>query len=179
MLNYDIKNPRIIGLLLTIGFFSLIWQYVREFPLLSNTIGALWIALGSMLVGAAITVGLIWLFRERFMPWGRHRPDIAVLIASTMFFAPLLGSWLNRGLGSSGFQSFEFVSEAPYFASGYGILQGEKLKPTGYHLFVREKDKILSFKYKTQAYYPVTKPGEIIMLPVCTGLFGARVMLLK
>jgi hypothetical protein len=171
--------PRIFAFLLTIGFFGLIWLYMREFPLLSNTLGAGWLALGSILVGFAVAAGALWYFRERFMPWDRHRPDVAFLLATSMFFSPLLGSWLNRGLGNKAFQSFKFISETPFVATGYGILKDEKIKPTGYHLLVSENGTLRKFKYKTQSYYPVTKPGEDIMLPICKGFFGARVMLLN
>jgi hypothetical protein len=172
------RNPRLFAFLLTLGFFCLIACYVFEFPLLSNTIGGRWLVVGSMLAGFVVSGGLIWRFRQRFTPWDRHRPDVAFIMATSMFFSPLLGSWLNRGLGSTTFQSFEFVSETPYVASGYGILQGEKIKPTGYHLLVEKNGLGYKFKYKTQSYYPLTKPGEEVMLPIRKGFFGANVMLL-
>ena len=168
-----------LAFLLTLGFFTLIWFYMREFPLLSNTIGAAWLAIGSMLAGFILTAAVIWRFRRRFMPWERHRPDVAFILATSMFFAPLPGSWLNRGLGETTFQTFKFVAETPFVSSGYGILKDEKIKPTGYHLIVEENGKIRKFKYKSQSYYPVTKRGEDIMLPIRKGFFGARIMLLK
>ncbi|MFN0035993.1 MAG: hypothetical protein ACKVUS_13100 [Saprospiraceae bacterium] len=71
------------------------------------------------------------------------------------------------------------MAETAYFASGYGILKGEKLKPTGWRLTVRQGRRERRLKYKSQAYYPLTKPGEEILLPVRRGIFGARVVLLK
>ncbi|HRI59140.1 MAG TPA: hypothetical protein PK228_05445, partial [Saprospiraceae bacterium] len=82
-------------------------------------------------------------------------------------------------LGTTGNQSFEFVSETPYLASNYGVLKGEKLQPTGYYLMVKENGREIRFKYKLQSYYPLTKPGEKILLPVRKGLFGCRVILLQ
>jgi hypothetical protein len=173
------RFPKVFALLMTLLFFSMIWLYVREFPVLSNTIGGRWLVAGSMAAGLLIAAGIIWRLRDRFTPWERHRPDVTFIVISAMFFAPLLGSWLNRGLGASTFQSFEFVSETPFVASGYGVLKGEKLKPTGYHLVVTQNGAFHRFKYKSQSYYPLTKRGEPIMLPVRNGLFGARVIELK
>lgn len=173
------RHPKLFALLLTLVFFCLIWLYVREFPVLSNTIGGRWLVIGSITTGLLVSGALVWRFRERFIPWERHRPDVTFIIISTMFFAPLLGSWLNRGLGSTNFESFEFISETPFVASGYGVLKDEKIKPTGYKLLVRENGAIHRFKYKSQSYYPVTQPGEKIMLPIRKGLFGPRIMLLQ
>lgn len=178
-MNMNQRSPKLFALLLTLCFFTLIWLYVREFPVSSNTIGGRWLTAGSMLTGLLVSSGIIWRFRDRFIPWERHRPDVTFIVISTMFFSPLLGSYLNRGLGSTTFQSFDFVSETPFVASGYGILKGEKVKPTGYHLLVQENGVVHKFKYTSQSYYPVTKPGEKIMLPIRKGLLGARVMLLK
>ena len=173
------RNPRLFAFLLTLGFFLLIWMYVREFPILSNSIGGRWLVLGSMLTGLLLSGGLIYRFRERFTPWDRHRPDVTFIVITCLFFAPLFGSWMNRAVGSTTFQSFDFVSETPFIASGYGMLKGEKIKPSGYHLLVQENGRQRRFKYKKQSYYPVTKPGEKIMLPIREGLFGVRVMLLR
>jgi drug/metabolite transporter (DMT)-like permease len=172
------QKPRLFAFILTLCFFALVWMYVREFPLFSNTIGVGWLVLESMSVGLVAALVGIWQFRKRFMPWDRHLADIAFIVVTTVFFAPLFGSWFNRGLGLPASQTFEFVSETPYFAAGYGVLKGEKLTPTGYHLVVLENGVRRSFTYKTQAYFPITKPGESIILPVCKGLLGAKVMLL-
>ncbi len=173
------RYPRIFAVLLTLCFFCLIGLYTLEFPVISNTINGGSLAVGSMITGLLVSAGLLWRFRERFTPWDRHRPDVAFIVVSSMFFAPLLGSWLNRGLGETELQSFDFVAETPFVASGYGILQGEKVKPSGYHLQAIDNGIKRRFKYKTQEYYPLTKPGEKIMLPIRKGFFGARVMLLK
>ncbi len=173
------RFPRIFAVLLTLVFFCLIWLYTLEFPIISNTINGGRLAVGSMVVGLMVSSALLWRFRERFTPWERHRPDVAFIVVSSMFFSPLLGSWINRGLGETELQSFDFVAETPFVASGYGILQGEKLKPSGYHLHVIDNGTKRRFKYKSQQYYPLTKPREKIMLPIRKGIFGARVMLLK
>lgn len=173
------KNPRRLAVIVTIILFSLIGLLVREFPILSNTMGGGALVLGSMLTGLLLSSVVVWHFRERFKPWDRHFPDVALVLVPCIVFAPLFGSLLNRALGKKVDQTFEFVSEVPFYASGYGILKGEKAKPSGFHLVVRQNGKQHRFKYKSQAYYPLTKPGEKIILPLREGFFGAKVMLLK
>lgn len=169
----------ILSVLVVLAFFGLVWLYVREFAVLFNTIGAKGLVIGSMLVAAVTACGSLWHWRERFTPWERHTPEVLFILIFSVLFAPLLGSLINRTLGNTTNQSFEFISEAPYFSSNYGILRGEKLRPTGWYLNVRENGHLRTFKYTTQAYYPLTKPGDTILLPVRKGLFGCRVVLLK
>ena len=170
---------RILAVLTVLAFFGLVWLYVREFAVLFNTIGAKGLILGSMIMAAVIAIGSLWRWRERFTPWERHTPEVLFILIFSVLFAPLFGSLINRTLGKTENQSFEFISEAPYFSSNYGILKGEKLRPTGWYLNVRENGRLRTFKYTTQAYYPLTKPGDTILLPVRKGLFGCRVVLLK
>lgn len=170
---------RLLALIAVLFFAVLVWLYVREFSVLFNTIGAKNLVLGSMLVGAFLAVGALRLWHWRFTPWERHLPEVLIILVFSVLFAPLFGSLLNRALGKTEFQSFQFVSETPYFASNYGILKGEKIKPTGYFLKVEESGYTYIFRYKTQTYYPITQPGDTILLPVRKGLFGCRVVLLK
>lgn len=172
-------RPRLLAFLAVLAFFGLIWLYVREFPVFSNTIGAGRLVGGSIVAGLAAATFILYFLRRRLMPWKRHLPEVFFIGLLLPLFAPLFGSLLNRAVGKTENQSFEFVAEGPYIASNYGILKGEKLRPTGYGLIVKENGRELKFKYKTQPYYPLTKPGETILLPVRTGLFGFRVVLLK
>lgn len=177
-MNNDLRT-RLLAFLAVLVFFGLAWLYAREFTVFSNTIAAKSLVLGAMLTGALAAAGMLWLWRDRFKPWERHVPEVLFILFFSVLFAPLAGSLLNRALGNTTNQSFEFISETPYLASNYGVLKGEKLQPTGYHLTVKEYGKVLRFKYSSQSYYPLTKPGETILLPVRNGLFGFRVVLLK
>lgn len=154
----------------------LMWLYVREFAVLSNTLEVKWVVIGSMLVVGSILGVVLWYWRDRFIALERHFPEVVMLVVFTVLFAPLFGSLLNRSLGEDETQSFEFISETAYFASGYGFLKGEKLSPTGWRLTVREGRVERRIKYKSQAYFPLTKPGETVSLPVRRGIFGARVV---
>ncbi|MDX1912515.1 MAG: hypothetical protein SFV22_13555 [Saprospiraceae bacterium] len=170
---------RLLAFFAVILFFLLMWVYVREFAVLYNTIGVGKLAGGSMMVVAGLLI-LAYLRRgDRFKPWQKHVPEIALIGIMGILFAPLLGSLFNRAYGDDKLQSFEFVAETAYFASGYGVLKGEKLQPSGWRLTIRDGGQIRTFKYKKQAYFPLTQPGENILLPVRKGLLGFRVVILQ
>ncbi len=173
------KSIRLLSFLAVVLFSLLLWVYVRELAVLSNTLEVKGLVIGSMLVVAALTGGALWYWRERFTPFERHFPEVVLILVFSVLFAPLFGSLLNRSLGKDETQSFEFVAETAYFASGYGILKGEKLTPTGWRLTVREGKRERRLKYKSQAYFPLSKPGDKILLPVRQGILGARVVQLR
>lgn len=173
------KSPSTLAFLAVALFSMLVWLYVREFDVLSNTIEAKRLIVGSMIVGALVSGGILWQYRSRFTPFDRHFPGVILILVFSILFSPLFGSLLNRAFGASSTQSFEFVAETAYFASGYGILKGEKLKPTGWRLSVREGLHERRFKYKSQPYYPLTKAGEPVLLPICKGIFGIRILELQ
>jgi hypothetical protein len=179
MIRNDDRRARLTALGFTLLFLGLIWLYVREFPLLSNTFQVKRLVVSAMFFGAVGAAGLLYVGRERFTPLRRHLPELASVLTAAVLFSPLLFSLLNRGLGKTEYQSFEFVSETPYLASAYGIIKGDKIKPSGYYLFVRENGRTHRLQYKKQAYYPITRPGEQVLLPVRKGLLGFRVAMLR
>ncbi|MBK8969709.1 MAG: hypothetical protein R3D58_01945 [Saprospiraceae bacterium] len=164
---------------LVIAFGALIWLYTREFPVFTNTINAGRLVLGAMIAGALLAAAALYAFRKRLLPLDRHVPEIAVTVVFSALFAPLFASLLNRAGGPIVYQSFEFVSEIPYLSSNYGLLKGEKIKPTGMRLQVKEEGKLYRFQYKKQPYFPITEPGEQILLPMRKGLLGFRILQLK
>jgi len=170
---------RPIAILAAIILSILMLLYVLEFSVFSRMLEVKGLVLISMLVGAVLAAVGVWLNRARFMPWGEYFPSAVFILIFALLFAPLFGSLLNRGFGKDETASFEFVSETAYFASGYGILKGEKLSPTGWRLQVREGSVERRIKYKSQAYFPLTKPGEMIYLPIRSGIFGARIVKLR
>jgi hypothetical protein len=170
---------RPIAILAAVILSILMFLYVREFSAFSNTLEVKSLVLISMLVGAVFAAVGVWLNKARFMPWEEYFPSAVFILIFAMLFAPLFGSLLNRGFGSDETTSFEFVSETAYFASGYGVLKGEKLSPTGWKLVLREAGKEWRLSYKGQAYFPLTKPGEQVLIPVRQGLFGVRVVELE
>ena len=152
---------------------------MREFPVFSNTLEVKRLVLISMLAAVVLAAAAVWLNRSRFMPWEEHFPTAVMILIFCLVFAPLFGSLLNRGLGHTENQTFDFVSETAYFAFGYGVLKGEKLKPRGWKLLLREGEQEWRLSYKGQAYFPLTKPGEQINLSIKRGFLGVRVVSLK
>lgn len=160
-------------------FIGLIWLYTREFAVFSNTIGAGRLVIYSLIGMAVLLAAGFYALRRRFQPLERHWIEVVTIVVPLVLFAPLFGSLLNRAGGKVENQSFEFRSEEPYVAAAYGLLMTGKVKVSGYYLFVEEGDTPYRFKYKRQAYYPLTRPGESILLPMKKGLLGFRVMMLR
>ena len=159
-----------------LAFIALLWRYTCEFDYFSNTIGLKPLLWGSVAVGMVSALAFLYLQRTRFSPLSRHYPEILFIVVMTGLFSPLLGSWLNRLAGTKQLKTFQFISEKAYYASGYGVLKGETIMPTGWVLTVNDNGTVRQFKYKTQAYYPISNPGDLISLPVVHGLFGVDVV---
>ncbi len=170
---------RLYGLGYIVTMFGMILLNVREFPIFSNTIGIGRLALCSALVMATLAAVLIFVLRNWLAPWKSNWPGIVFVVFPMLFFAPMLGSLLNRSSWEQTDQPFQFIAEQAYFAAGYGVIRGEKVQPTGYRLSVREQGKDFVFKYKSQPFYPLSKPGDTVLLPVKTGLLGFRIVALK
>lgn len=172
--------PKILALGYVAGLFSLVFLYVREFPFLGNTLKIRGLLFVSVVVATAVCGVIFWIFRQRLLPISKHRPELVFFFFPMIFFAPLAGSRFNRLSETVENQEFKFVSEVPYLASAGGFLKGEKLEPTGFRLTVRLDDGSLKiFKYRQQAYFPLTRPEELILLPMRQGLLGFEVLALK
>ncbi|MEO6038853.1 MAG: hypothetical protein ABIQ93_10600 [Saprospiraceae bacterium] len=175
------SGPRfyIPALLSVVAFFGLVFLYVREFGVLSNTIHAGRLIAGSIVAMLFLNGALLWWFQDRFSPLSRHITEIVLIVVFSTLFAPLFVSLINRGLGKTEFQAFVFLAETPYIATGYGFMKNTSIKPTGYYLEVEDRDgQRRRFRYKKQKYYPITQAGQTVLLPVRKGLFGIRVMAL-
>jgi hypothetical protein len=162
-----------------LAIFGLIVLYVKEFPVFSNTIGVKALVLKSFLTGVAIAAFLLFLLRNRWKPLQEYWMGIVFLVFPILFFSPLFGSWLNRSNGTLNNETFQFVAESPYIAEAYGVLKNQKLRPAGYQLTAIQEGKTYKFKYKTQPYFPLSKSGDKIQIPIKTGLLGTKVVDLK
>ncbi len=163
----------------TIALFALIWLYTREFPVLTNTLQAERIVLGAVFFGALAAGALLYALRNRLTPWRNHLPEVLLIAIFLPLFSPLIASLINRAGGKVSHQTFEFVSETPYVAAAYGWLRFQPIEVTGYRLVVREGNRLHRFQYRKQPYFPLTRPGEQVLLPVRRGLLGVEVMVLK
>lgn len=159
----------------------LLWLYVREFPVYDNTIGVAQLVLTSMAIIILFSMILLIFMRKRIVLMEDKWPLVFAALIFPALFAPLFGSLINRlGASEPAERSFIFQKEEPYKMSRFGFLAMlQKESPTGYHLFVSEGDKKFRFRYQKQAYFPLTKPGEVVLLPVKTGLLGFPIVDLK
>ena len=178
-INLDMKPNRPLAIAAALLLSILMWLYMREFSVFSKTLEIKRLVLISLLGGTLLAVGIVWLWRSRFMPWEEHFPTAVMILIFSLVFSPLFGSLLNRGLGHEETQSFGFIAETAYYSTGYGVLKGEKLKPTGWKLLLLEGNQEWRLSYKGPACFPLTKPGEQIILPVKQGFLGVRVVSLK
>jgi len=170
---------RLLAIAAVLLLFTLIWLYTQEFRVFTNTIGVKRLVLGAFFVGALAATSILYALRHRLSPWENHLPETFFIAAFCVLFAPLFASLLNRAAGPLENQSFIFVSEMPYLATSYGILRGQPLKATGIRLIVKKEGRTYRFQYKSQEYFPLSKPGDRVLLPVRKGLLGAEVVELK
>jgi hypothetical protein len=173
-------RTRLTAIAAVFSIFAGIGLYVHELPFFNNTIDVQKMVTGSFVLGAVGAGLLLYGLRNRITPLDRHVPEILFISLVFILFSPLLVSLLNRGLGRKEEASFEFLNEAPFASTGgYGFLRTQQIKISGYQLDVREAGRLLRFRYKKQAYFPLTKPGESVLVPVRKGLFGFRVVVLE
>ncbi len=172
------KNWLLASALGVAALVGLVWLYVREFPVFENTVGIGRLAVGSIAVTVAAAVLLLFFNRKKLAEHGDKMPVIMAALILPALFAPLFGSLLNRaGAGDPAERSFVFQKEEAFHMSRFGLLAGmQKESPSGWHLFVRDGAKAYRFRYEKQAYFPLTKPGEQVLLPVKIGLLGFPVV---
>ncbi len=159
--------------------FGLIWLYTREYPVFTNTLQVSRLVLGAFLFGFLLAAALLYALRRHLMPWANHVPEVLLIVFFIPLFMPLFASRLNRAGGTVEHRPFEFVAEAPYVASAYGWLRYRPIEASGYRLVVRDGGRLRRFQYKSQPYFPLTQPGDTILLPVRRGLLGVEVMELQ
>ncbi len=166
-----------LGAMLAVAvLFGLIWLYTREYPVFTNTLQTGRLVVGAFAVGALLAGALLFALRRRLTPWANHVPEVLLIVVFVPLFAPLFASRINRAGGSVKHQPFEFVAEVPYVASAYGWLRFRPVEVTGYRLTAKREGRTHRFQYKNQRYFPLSQPGDTILLPVRRGVLGIEVM---
>lgn len=136
--------------------------------------------LSSLIGGAVLGVLLGFAFRQMseryrqqsFEPLERLQIHLITLLLC-LFFAPLFGSWLNRGLsfGQASRVPFIYFEEQPYASSRYGYMKGEKIEPDGYYLYVVRDERLYRFDLPKSVASDL-KRGDTIELPIRRGALG-------
>ena len=163
-----------MGILCFIGLFT---AYVFEFQWIENTFDAGELIWKSIAGGVLAGLGLGWFLRKKADDFVSRIRLWSACILLPAFFAPLIGSLTNRLLSPYPRQpqTFEFWEEKPYAAELYGFLEGEKIEPDGYFVFIIRNGKLKRFNSKIQRFQGIQR-GETIELPVKKGLWGFEVM---
>lgn len=172
-------RERLGAITCVLALFGLIWLYTQEYPVFTNTLQANRLVIGALLFGALVAAGVVFALRRRLTPWANHVPEVLLIAFLVPLFMPLFASRLNRAGGTVKHRSFEFVAEVPYVASAYGWLRYRSIEVSGYRLIVKAKGRLHRFQYKSHPHFPLTQPGEMVLLPIRRGVLGIEVMELK
>ncbi|MCS6928303.1 MAG: hypothetical protein NZM43_02295 [Saprospiraceae bacterium] len=170
---------RLSAILVVAVLFGLIWLYTREYPVFTNTLEVSRLVLLSFLFGAGVAAAIVYVLRHRLKPWVNHVPEVLLIVFFVPLFMPLFASRVNRASGLVEHRPFEFVAETPYVASAYGWLCFQPVRITGYCLLVKDGQRLHRFQYKSQAYFPLSRPGDTVLLPIRQGCLGIEVMELR
>jgi hypothetical protein len=159
-----------LGILLFVGVFT---AYAFEFQWIENTFDAAELIWKSIVAGVLAGLSLGWYLRKKAGDLvGQIRLWSACLLLAA-FFAPLLGSLTNRLFSPYPvqMQPYELWEEKPYAAELYGFLEGEKIEPDGYYIFIVTNGTIKRFDSKIQRFKDMQR-GQIVELPIKKGLWG-------
>ncbi len=137
-------------------------------------------ALGGALSGIGIGFALRQMLERRrakpFSSLERLQLHLIVFLLC-LFFSPLFGSWINRGLAlrPAQWETFIFYEEQPYASSRYGYMKGEQVKPDGYYLYVLRDGQLHRFDLP-QSLAKGLERGTDISLPMRKGVLGSDVL---
>lgn len=115
-------------------------------------------------------------------PWVRKMTDnldkvkaILLAVTTATMSMPLLISSSNRLLATAEPEmvEVEFVTEQPFFASRFGVIEGEEIVISGYKIFFYLEDD-LHWMTSRQTMFPQNKRGDKVLLELQSGFWGFR-----
>ena len=171
---------RITALLIVLLAIGLIALYVLEFSWFDRTIGMRSLGLYAMAFGAIAGTGLGW----RFSKQSRNTVETVQLyvffIVLCTLFSPFFASLSNRLLSPAAPRpkQVEFFEEQAFLSDRYGLIKGEKAKPSGYYTFFYYRGRLRRVKSR-EPLLPGRKRGETVTLYMKPGLWGFEVVLGK
>lgn len=158
-------------------FLGLIVLYVFEIPYFHNTFAAGNLVLKSLCTGLFLGAVLAYRFSSSAQDLTETIQLYVFFIIICMVFMPLLGSLSNRLLDDqqAELREVEFVDEVPFYASKYGILEGEKLEPSGYYCFFYHNARLERIKSDKALFFEKTR-GDNVEIFVKKGFWGFEYM---
>lgn len=160
----------LIGLLLV----GMALGYALEFQVWLRSFGV-WIYFA---FGIPLGMFLGWLASKHFRQQasdGVEKFQVSALVMLPIaLILPLLFSWSNR-LFPRGEEVKKgiFWEEKPYFSSRYGLLKGEQPQPSGYYLFIKDREKLIRIRFDQPSGFGLNR-GDSLDLVLEVGLWGVR-----
>ncbi|TAK46322.1 MAG: hypothetical protein EPO28_02630 [Saprospiraceae bacterium] len=170
-------NYKVIALVCVLALLGFIAAYAAEFRVFANTLDAQDLIVKSLIGGLATGVLLSWQLKKYTEDiLGKMRLWTGCICMCTLF-APLIGSWANRLPAYRSIHEIqvEFFSEKPYAASRFGYLEGEKIEPDGYYIFIFKDGKLERLRSESPKF-PEVERGDKVRLNVQKGIFGYEVV---
>ena len=158
-------------------FIGLIVLYVLEFKYFHNTFATSVLVFYSLLVGLIVGLILAYLFRASATDLTETVQIYVFFVSMCMIFMPLFGSLTNRLLDVSPLElrEVEFVEEMPFYSSRYGLLEGEKMEPSGYYSFFYHEARLERIKTDRPLFFE-SKRGDNVEIFVKRGFWGFEYM---
>lgn len=157
--------------LLLVGGIAL---YVLEFYYFQRTFELRPLLLIPAALGVALGAALGWkLSRDAEDEVEQIQVYLLCIVLSALFL-PLLASLSNRLLSPHPvvWEDVVFFEEKAYVSDRFGMIGDEPAKPRGYYLFILRKGKLERIDNR-HSMSPAPERGEIILIPVRKGLWGA------
>ena len=158
-------------------FIGLVVLYVFEFKYFHNTFAASFLVLYSLLFGLVMGLVLAHFFKSSASDLTELVQIHVFFVAICMIFMPLFGSMSNRLLDFHDLElrEVEFVEEFPFYSSRYGLLEGEKVEPSGYYSFFYHEARLERIKSARPLFFE-SQRGDNVEVFVKKGFWGFEYM---
>lgn len=161
---------------LGIGLIGLVALYVLEFKHFNRLLEAKRLALWAFAVGAIIGSSIGYRIARDFHDLTEKIQMIVFFGVLVTLFMPLFSSLSNRLLPlSSELMEVEFLEEKPFYADRFGLIEGEKPPPAGYHSILYFNGDMHDFSTK-QAKFEGLERGDKTSIRLITGLWGFKLV---
>jgi hypothetical protein len=154
----------------------LLVQEFRHFGLLWQIDRVLFAALGLFMLGFAA----LWVYtKKQYGEVKAYATEIALAALCILPICLLLATKLNGITTVKEEVPFTFIAERGNIKAPFGLLEFETKQITWNLMAIGENGDQTTFTYKGSARYPLTQPGELILLPMERGLLGCYKLVIQ